>query len=1423
MARRQARNSTRRRGQRSRSRPTVGVLIGWQVYGGALHSFLASALDGVRSASRDRGCSLLLACGVSYVIEVDAALPIRPAWPVLSAEADFVPVGPWNTDGLVVVTPLLSESRSRDVQQFIAAGLPVVFVGAGEEGSAVVPDNEGGIRQALIHLMEHGHRSIAFVAGYETGPPGDSTYRLAAYRSAVHEYGLESDPRLIAYGLHNRTGGYRAMRQILQSGVGFTAVLASNDESAGGVVEALTDAGLHVPGDVAVVGFDDCFNAAVEDPPLTTVRYPAFTIGYRALLLLLGHIEGQREKAEVIKVATRLIVRQSCGCPPGTVQRNLHLDTAAPDLDRGEDIKAQLAQAMAEVLLDGVRRLGPDDVRAMCQRLVCAFASGMEKGEANGFYLALQETLRRVERVNDDPHPWRAAVAVLDEGIHLLAAGRHEDKRQQGRDMLQQARTIIGESVQRHHKQYVVRQNWVASQVGQLTARLLAAPDEERIFGTLTVFLPEIGIRRAYVAFFEPEGEDPVAWSVLRVVSDAEGAAMRFPSRQFPPKELHAGDELFSLALLPLVVQERLTGFVAFDTDMLGPCAAVVRQLALAYERRQAKEELIKERNLLRTLIDNLPDSVFVKDTTGRVVIDNVAHRRFVGAETFDEVVGKTDWDFFPAELAEQYHADEQEVIQLGRPLVNWEEPSVDRDGNERWFLTSKVPLRDHKGEIVGIVGVSRDVTERKQAEGALQEAHEELARRTHDLERWITHLQKATDIARDAATILDVQQLLAGVASLIPKRFGFNYAGIFLVDEAGEYAILRAVSSEGGRRMLEKEHKVRVGGGTIVGSAAAGDPTVVLKMDEEVASADIPRPRDTRSEIALPLQVRGSIIGVLDIHSSKPEAFDEGDVTILQAMADQLAVAVENARLFEKIRQRVQELTVLFDVSRALTSTPLQPREIARVIARQITDVLGVQGCSIHLLSGPGAETMWVLFEDGAFRQEDGAEVYELSKYPATANAIRTRQPLVVQVGDPDAPSAERVHMKKRGITTLAIIPLVVKGKAIGTIELSTWGETRRYTPVEIGLATTLANQAAVALENARLFRQVEEGQRYLRAVLDSVNHAIVVTDLESVVRFTNEAVEMLFGVPEGQAIGRPLAEIVGHQALSDMTKRIAGGEITGQEALQVELSDGRALVVNLAPVTGPQGNLTGYVVAMADVTALHELSQLKSRMIRVASHDLRNPLHLAGGFFKVLLDDLPPLTEHQTNLARRVVNHLDAMERLIDNLLELERVEGAQAGQPEPLDMGEIVREVLHERRLQVELKQQQLWSEVAPDLPSVRGDRQMLIQAVANLLDNAIKYTPSEGRISVRVWVEGDEILVSVQDSGLGIPPKLQSRIFDQFYRVRQPGTEHVPGTGLGLSLVQAIVQQHKGRVWVDSEGIPGKGSTFTIALPVQQPSS
>jgi hypothetical protein len=216
-----------------RNRPTIGILPGWSGLAGTIPDrYLASVLAGIQSAARIRECHLLLAWGLGRVSDSSGTFP---AWPVISSDSDFVPVGPWNTDGLIVFAPLRHEERSSYLQELGDHGHPILFIATGEREPMISVDNEAGIRQAVAHMVEHGHRRIGFIAG-DPSDKGDSEIRLHSYHSAMRDYGLEIDSGLIIQGWHTFSEGYEATRKLIDSGSKFTALVASDDNSATGAM-----------------------------------------------------------------------------------------------------------------------------------------------------------------------------------------------------------------------------------------------------------------------------------------------------------------------------------------------------------------------------------------------------------------------------------------------------------------------------------------------------------------------------------------------------------------------------------------------------------------------------------------------------------------------------------------------------------------------------------------------------------------------------------------------------------------------------------------------------------------------------------------------------------------------------------------------------------------------------------------------------------------------------------------------------------------------------------------------------------------------------------------------------------------------------------------------------------------------------------
>ena len=231
--------------------------------------------------------------------------------------------------------------------------------------------------------------------------------------------------------------------------------------------------------------------------------------------------------------------------------------------------------------------------------------------------------------------------------------------------------------------------------------------------------------------------------------------------------------------------------------------------------------------------------------------------------------------------------------------------------------------------------------------------------------------------------------------------------------------------------------------------------------------------------------------------------------------------------------------------------------------------------------------------------------------------------------------------------------------------------------------------------------------------------------------------------------------------------------------------------------------------------------LSEFKTRMIRMASHDLKNPIGVIYGYVDLLIDDpefVQKLDKTENRYLEIVMQTAEQMNGIVDGILNLERV---RAGDKivEPYLLYHLVQSSVLHFEIQTEQKSQKLTSQLAEDLPIMLGDEQQLREAINNIVGNAVKYTPKGGNIHIELSQKENKVLIIVKDDGVGIPKVAQDRLFQEFYRVQTAATADIKGTGLGLSLVKSIIEAHKGRVWVESEA--GQGSTFFIELPLATP--
>jgi signal transduction histidine kinase/DNA-binding LacI/PurR family transcriptional regulator/AraC-like DNA-binding protein len=569
----------------------IGFLAGWQVYDGAtLERYLHDVMRGAVQAAHDQGCELLLACGVGpptrpYVF--------RPAWPTRAPDATYVPVSARNCDGLLIAPPVHFAAGIAQIDDLLAANFPIVYAGASASGPTVALDNAAGIAASVAHLKAHGHQRIAFISGHDE-PAGDSYERLQAFGAAMQAAGLPVDPQLIVRGYHSVEAGDAALQHLLATGATFSALVASNDHSAMGALLALRRAGLRVPEDVAVIGFDDLLDARVQTPPLTTVHHSAFDLGYQSLLALGDLIAGRWDGHQRRNIPARLIVRQSCGCRPGIV-----LGAASAVIPAEQALELNQVSA---TLLDAVcAETGQQhlvELATYTQKLVQAFDSAIQQDNEQPFRTSLVEALRATERLGEAAYNWHAALLALQQALPALMITTPMLQLRAER-LISWAHLTISERSRRQGTRAVLRQIELADRVGTMTSQLLANLDEQQIAQTLEQHLAQLDIAHMLVAHYEAEGADPYAWCrVVLSVGLPMPTTSRCAASEFPPAAYYATVQPVRLALLPLVIDDLTVGVVAFAASNLEPCAAIVRNLASALRTSTLYREAAEGRRL---------------------------------------------------------------------------------------------------------------------------------------------------------------------------------------------------------------------------------------------------------------------------------------------------------------------------------------------------------------------------------------------------------------------------------------------------------------------------------------------------------------------------------------------------------------------------------------------------------------------------------------------------------------------------------------------------------------------------------------------------------------------------------------------------------------------------------------------------------
>jgi PAS domain S-box-containing protein len=853
--------------------------------------------------------------------------------------------------------------------------------------------------------------------------------------------------------------------------------------------------------------------------------------------------------------------------------------------------------------------------------------------------------------------------------------------------------------------------------------------------------------------------------------------------------------------------------------DEGGVFVGYVAECADVTEQRRAKEALRQTNETLDALLIASSQPMARLDDAGRVTAWNHAAERLLGWSLDDLMGGPCR--FVPAVELEIFRLNFESCL-TGLPVsavrMLWQRA----DGLLMNVAVSLSPHFGLDGEIDGAVVSAQNLDERAAESAALRDTAAALTS-TLDPE---TVMQRILDnvgrvVPHDAGNIMQIDGPVArvthqrGYPSALSERIGVAEFSL----ELPNY-----------RKMLQ------TGSANLVGDTFT-DPNWIIVEDFDWI----------RAHISIPIRVYDQIVGFLNLDSKQPQAFAAEDVERLQAFADQMAIAIENAQLYDALRRDADELKMLHRASSFLFRTNLLTTASLEDMARQFISVVSEEYehaiCAVYLIDDQRHSFTRLARENDPYVQPPMPHLIDGDGLIAVA--VRAGKMIYA----PDVRQDERYVDANPQTLSELVIPLRAGKEIIGALDLQSTA-LDAFGEHDLHSLSVFAERTAITLENVQLVGRIRHYTAELEervtertaelhrvkerveAILNSSSEAILMVNDRGEIRQANRAFNSLFGYGIDAVFGQPLTVTV-HASDQALLEQAIPRVINGRQIERLELTaitrDGKLFdaEVMMSPITEVDDRVLSLVCSLHDITARkraeqelrnaleseRELSELKTRFVTTASHEFRTPLAMIMTSSDILKTYFNKLTDEQRRArVDRIQTEVRNITRVLDDLLTLSRNDGDLTCQPVALDAKMLCQQVIADMLTQ-DLSNRRIDFETVGEPTIGHLDPQLIRRMLVNVISNALKFSRSESTITVTLTCAPNQKIFAVRDEGFGIPKPDQERLFQAFHRAKN--AETISGTGLGLAIVKHAVEAHGGTITFTSE--LGVGTTFTITIP------
>jgi PAS domain S-box-containing protein len=843
-------------------------------------------------------------------------------------------------------------------------------------------------------------------------------------------------------------------------------------------------------------------------------------------------------------------------------------------------------------------------------------------------------------------------------------------------------------------------------------------------------------------------------------------------------------------------------------------------------DKKRNEEALYYERTLLRTIIDNIPDLIYAKDLEARKTLANKADQLLMRVKSENEALGKDDFEFYPSDRAKEFVREDKKVIETGEPSINTEGFHVDEEGKWRWLITSKYPLHDSNGKIIGLAGIGRDITDHK-----LREMKTE-----RQLENAIRQQSAILKLSSNDALIKgDIYATAQIVTQTVSNVLNVDRVSIWLFNK--EKTEIRCIDVY---ELLANKHSE----GTVL--QATDFPRYInclktgLCIDSTDAQTD-PRtsefterylkPQNIVSMLDAPILMDGQVIGIIcNEQINERRAWEPNEIIFASEITSHVALALANEKKSKaelELRENVERQTSLIKLLQSNAGTVQEFLDLALEEAIKITNSKIGYIYHYHEDNQEFVLNSWSeeVMEECAINNKQ--TIYQLDKTGIWGEAVRQRKEIILNDFNANHPLKKGYPEGHVSLKRFLTIPFFQGDQIVAVVGVG--NKATDYRPSDVMNLQLLMNSIWGKVISIQAEAALKESEEKYRNLVDNSMIGVFRTKIDGKMLYVNNT----------------LASIMEYESPEEMIKAsvwVQYKDISQRELfIQKIISEGVVHEIEINVVTN-KGNekvvllnsiLNSDIIdgSLMDITErkkaeeailksemnLKKLNDEKDKLFSIIAHDLRSPFQGFLNLTELLTENVGHFTlDELSSYSKEMNKSARNLFKLLRNLLDWSQLQkGTLEYSPQKhllMEMASFNIETYQQKASQKEII---IKNDTDKNI-SVVADERMINSIFSNLLSNAIKFTKRNGKIFIRAReIENKMVEVSVTDTGIGMPEDLINRLFKIEEKVSRPGTEGEESTSLGLVLCKEFVEKHGGKIWVESQ--VGAGSTFYFTLP------